>query len=286
MQFRADKGERAEHGEAFEEDGREDDADPRRLEHARGRDGGLAPAGAPWRHGAETGAAHLENEHAACHEVQDGDGEHGHPPAREIAEDATHGLAADDPHDLSGEKAREDRLALVVGHHIADPRHRQRDDRGGTGAGKEAEGHERHQLRHRCAQCRHAARHQRSGRDHEELAAGIGQGPRADLGEAVGNRKGGDDGCRIADRDGELGRDLRQEAVADAQVGGARESRKGQEDEHPSLAVGEFGGGRRAHGRFRIGRTSPQRAGAQIVSCRGEGPDASGRHARLLCAAR
>ncbi|MEQ1498531.1 MAG: DUF924 family protein, partial [Novosphingobium sp.] len=38
--------------------------------------------------------------------------------------------------DLADQETREHRLALLVRHHVADPRHRPRDDRGGRGAGQ------------------------------------------------------------------------------------------------------------------------------------------------------
>ena len=86
---------------------------------------------------------------------------------------------------------------------------------------------------------------ERAQHHHQHLAARIAQRPHAPSEHAVGERERRHHQRRRADRDAELARDLRQQRVAHAQVGGADES--GQRQQHDGARRRVAGGACRSH---------------------------------------
>ena len=171
-------------------------------------------------------------------------------PADQLAEHAAGRLAEHDAQDLARREARQHRLAALVGDDVAEPGDGQRNDRGarrcrpgsatatsGPSAAWRRTAAWRRRPRGSPARPCGACRAHRPAADH-------------DLEQAVGEREGGDDDARAADRDAELARDLRQQRVADAQVGRAGEAGERQQDDGARRGGGGSSG-RRAGSRMR-----------------------------------
>ena len=197
----------------------------------------------------------------------------GAAPADQVAQQAAGRLAEHDAQDLPREEARQHRLAALVGHDVADPGNRHGDDGRRPGAGQEPHQHQR-------AEARHGGRASRVATPaHSEPSTTILSLPRAsaerpdhDLEHAVGQRERHHDRGGRADADAELARDLRQQRIAHAQVGGAGKRGQRQDGDRPrrrlrrrrSMSSGSTGG---LSGW--LGRAEPPVATRRRGGCRG-----------------
>ena len=109
------------------------------------------------------------------------------------------------PRMVPGEEPRQHRLALLVGHVVADERQRQRHDRGRGGAGDQARRAERGERVGEARERRpSAAESRRHERDQPVLAEAVAERAPDQLAEAVGERERGGDHRGVADADVEL----------------------------------------------------------------------------------
>ena len=165
-------------------------------------------------------------------------------PAEMVADDAAGDLPGDHPAHLPGEKARQHGLPPRIGHGVADIGHAERHDDGGARRRDEARERElRQRLRGRAQQ--HQQRGERAGRRHRlAFAEPVADQAGESLRQAVGDGVGGDDGGGRTQAGAEIGGDLRQQRVGDAQRGAAGEGgERQQDDDAGERAVGSGQGG-------------------------------------------
>src|SRR5215472_6595971 len=250
MQIGADIGEGAPSDARLDEHGENDEARPRIGEHgdivgnetARGL---LAVAG---RAGARVGQQ-LEHEPCGRQREQSREHEKDAAPAEQLAEHAARRLAEQLAENLPREIAREHRLAALVGRHVADISHGERNDPAGGRARREARDGERGERLHRAVQ-RHQDRGERAHhRDGAIFAEAVADRADDELDRAVAHGVGGDHDRGFAHRGAEIGGDLRQERVGHAHH---RLARKACDREQDDGARRDFGAGRRrGHAGFR-----------------------------------
>jgi hypothetical protein len=164
----------------------------------------------------------LEEKQAGA-DMQDAEHEERGTPADQLAKKAPRRLAEDDTEDLTGDVACQQRLPALVGYHVADPGDGQRDHRRGPGPGQKAKEDDGRQRRHGRTDDGGDSGPQRAQHHHQQFTACVPERANHDLAHAIGDRKGGNHRRSRADGHAELGGDLWQERVADAQVGGTDE---------------------------------------------------------------
>jgi hypothetical protein len=231
MQIRADIGEGAP-GDARLDEHREDDEPCPRIreegavtgpESRRGFGRVADRTGARVDDKLEDEPSSREREHGREHE------EHV-APAEQVAEHAAGRLAEELAGNLSREIAPQDRLATLVGRHVSDIGHRERNDPSGRRTRSEARNGEGRQRLHRAAQ-RHQDRGERAHhRDRAILAEPVSDRSDDELDRAVAHGIGSDDDRGRSHRGPEIGGDLRQERVGDPHHRLAREPRARQQD--------------------------------------------------------
>jgi hypothetical protein len=160
---------------------------------------------------ASSEAGRRQSEHAGEHEKHIA-------PAHQVAEHAAGGLAEKLAENLARQVARQDRLQAIVRRDVADIGHRDRDHPAGRRAGRQPRQRE---LRQRGG---HAAHRHQTGADgaHHGNGAVFAEAvaDRADheLDGAVGYGIGGDHHGGCTDAGMEVGCDLRQERIGDADL--------------------------------------------------------------------
>src|SRR5215813_5324825 len=250
MQIGADIGEGAPSDARLDEHRENDEARPRIGEHgdivgnetARGL---LAMAG---RARARVGQQ-LEHEPCGRQREQSREHEKDAAPAEQLAEHAARRLAEQLAENLPREIAREHRLAALVGRHVADIGHGERNDPAGSRARREARGRERGERLHRAAE-RHQDRGERAHhRDGAIFAETVADRADDELDRAVADGVGGDHDRGFAHRGAEIGGDLRQQRVGHPHH---RLARKACDREQDDGARRDFLAGRRGgHEGFR-----------------------------------
>jgi hypothetical protein len=146
-------------------------------------------------------------------------------------------------------------LPPLVGYHVADPGNRQRYYRRCPGTRQKAKEDEGGQRRHGRTDNGGDPGPQRAQHHHQQFAACVPERANDDLAHAIGAREGGNHQRRRADGHTEFGRDLRQERVADAQVGSTDEGCQRQQQNGARGRRCGIGRCRRIHAPSRAGGT-------------------------------
>src|SRR5262244_1287728 len=250
MQVGADIGEGAPSDACLDEHGENDEARPRVGEHggvigdetARGLFAVASGAGARIGQKLEHEAQGRQREHAREHEEDAA-------PSQQLAQHAARRLAEELAENLPREIAGEHRLAALVGRHVADIGHGERNDPAGGGARREARARERGERLHRAAE-RHQNRGERAHhRDRAVFAEAVADRPDDELDRAVADGVGGHHDRSLAHRGAEIGGDLRQQRIGHPHH---RLARKACDREQDDGARRDFLAGRRGgHAEFR-----------------------------------
>ena len=238
MQMGADIGKRPEHQHAFEKGGAEQDARPGPLQDIACCQRSFAPARTPWHRHADGEPPHFDRQQGAGNKVRDAEKQQCPTPADEFTEYAAGSLTEDDAQDLAGGEARQNRLATLVGDHVAEPGNGQRNDGRSANAGQEAQQGKLRQPVHEGARHRGYTGPNAPEHHHAQLALRITQRPNDDLEQAVRHREGSNDCARFTYRRAQLAGNLRQQRIAYPQVRGADEACDRQENDS---AHGRFG---------------------------------------------
>ena len=161
------------------------------------------------------------------------------PPAERVREDPANDLPSDHPKDGPRQQPCQRRLASSVWDSVADPRHGEGDDGGGSPSGEHSESDEPAEGGCDCRPHAPKRAGRRGQRDHPAFAVAVAERPVHELEQAIGDRKGGDRVCRIPRRCLERLGQLRQQRIADAHRGGTRKPGEGeQRDRAPAKGVG------------------------------------------------
>ena len=153
--------------------------------------------------------------------------------AEVIGAEAAQHLPHRDAEHLADEEPRKHGLAPLVRHRVADPGHRQRNERAGGRARQHPRDHQRTERRSERAQERRDRAAEGRQRDDPVLAIAIADRPVRELQQAVGDGECGDGlPCR-ADADAEFGGEVRKHRIADSQRGGRAAGAEGERDDGP-----------------------------------------------------
>ena len=174
-------------------------------------------------------APHFPMQQRAHHQVAAHQRREGPAPTEGIGEQAAGQLPGRHAQDGAGQKARQRRLATLVGNGVADPGHRQRHD---AGARRPRQGAAEHQHVQRLGQesagaalCTGERRHA----DDAVFAVAVADRSEEHLQHAVGHREGGDGARGLAGAGAEFSRQLGQHGITDTEGAGADEGGQGKQ---------------------------------------------------------
>src|SRR6266508_5301504 len=251
MQVGADISERAPSDARLDEHGENDEPRP-----GIGEDRNIIGDETPRRFARAMGCAgtrvghKLEDEPRSCQREHSREHEEHLAPAQQIAEHPARGLAEQLAGNLPRKIARQDRLAALVGRHVSDIGHGERNDPASRSARSKARKGERRKRLRDAAQ-RDQERSERAHRRNRAIfAKPISHRTDDELNRAVAHRVGRDHDRGFAHRGSEVGGDLRQERVRHPHHRLARKARARQQDDGARRHV--LGGDRDAHAGFRV----------------------------------
>src|SRR5258707_10187291 len=214
-QIGAEIDEAAEEEESLDEGGGDDDANAAYLQQREVARDQRAAVVAAMLHDAR--GAYFEGQQGGDDEIDRAEDDEDAAPADRVAEEAAKDLAEDDAEDLAGEEAREHGLAVLVGDHIAEIGHGERDDGACGGAAEQPQHAEPCE-----AVGEGTGRHRQPGQerrdcDHRVFAEAVAERADEDLAKSIRHGEGGSDHRGAAGGGAELAGDLRQQGVGDAQ---------------------------------------------------------------------